>query len=61
MKRMDEIYTEHPTSGVLTMRVKLSMDGYVVNVKRVRRLMHKMGLEAVYPQRKLTNILLAGG
>lgn len=54
MKRMDEIYTEHPTSGVLTMRDKLSMDGYMVNVKRIRRLMREMGLEAVYPQRKLT-------
>ena len=54
MKEMDCIYTEHPTSGVLSMRDKLSMEGYVVNVKRIRRLMRKMGLEAIYPQKKLT-------
>lgn len=56
MNMMDTIYTEHPTSGVRSMQSHLSMQGYTVNAKRVRRLMRKMGIEAIYPQKKLSKI-----
>lgn len=59
MNKMDEIYTEHPTSGVRTMQSQLAMLGYTVNVKRIRRLMKKMGIEAIYPQKKLSKPGLA--
>ena len=36
------------------MTAHLGRQGHDVNVKRVRRLMRKMGLEAVYPKPKLT-------
>ncbi len=32
----------------------LKQQGYSVNIKRVRRLMHKMGLAAIYPKPKLS-------
>ena len=51
---MDEYHSEHPTAGVRTMRSMLLMQGIAVNEKRVRRLMRKMGIQAIYPQKKLT-------
>ena len=54
MNKMDEYYSEHPTAGVRTMRSMLLMQGIAVNEKRVRRLMRKMGIQAIYPQKKLT-------
>ena len=54
MRIMDEYYAAHPTAGVLTMRNVLAMEGYRVNEKRVRRLLRKMGQQAVYPQKRLT-------
>lgn len=54
MREMDEYYLEHATAGVLTMRSVLQMKGYEVNVKRVRRLMRKMGLQAICPQKRLS-------
>ena len=56
MNKMDTIYTEHPTSGVRTMQSQMAMQGYTVNVKRIRRLMRKMGIEAIYPQKKLSKL-----
>lgn len=54
MSKMDAVYTDHPTAGVLTMQSQLAIQGYTVNVKRIRRLMKKMGIEAIYPQKKLS-------
>jgi len=45
---LDEQYTRTPCYGVLKMMVYLRTQGYQVNAKRVRRLLHIMGLEAVY-------------
>lgn len=54
MQLMDEHYMKYPTSGVLTMEDHLRDLGYVVNHKRVRRLLRLMGLEAIYPKKKLS-------
>jgi putative transposase len=50
MKRIDAIYTDHPFFGVVTMTDQLRGEGYPVGPKRVRRLMRKMGLEALVPK-----------
>ena len=54
MRKIDEYYQDHPTAGVATMTNMLCLQGFIVNPKRVRRLLRKMGLQAVYPQRKLS-------
>ncbi|TFH95102.1 IS3 family transposase, partial [Porphyromonas levii] len=54
MRIIDEYHTEHPTSGVVHMRDMLRLRGYSVNEKRVRRLMRKMGILVIYPQRSLS-------
>lgn len=54
MEKIDRLYFDHPTAGVLTMMALLNMAGYPIGVKRVRRLMRKMGLMAIYPQKCLS-------
>lgn len=54
MRLIDEEYTEHPFYGHRKMTVYLRKQGYDVNPKRVRRLMQKMGLEAIYPKPRTT-------
>jgi putative transposase len=54
MHRIDKQYTETPFYGVLRMTVVLRQMGYVVNPKRVRRLMQVMDLQAIYPKRRTT-------
>src|SRR5215216_1898390 len=49
MRRLDEQYTETPFYGVRRMTAWLATQGYVVNPKRVRRLLRRMGLWAIYP------------
>ncbi|MBR8806765.1 IS3 family transposase [Porphyromonas levii] len=55
MRIIDEYHTEHPTSGVVHMRDMLRLRGYSVNEKRVRRLMRKMDILVIYPQKSLSN------
>lgn len=52
MRRIDEIYTQLPFYGWPRMTAQLKREGYAINHKRVRRLMHKMGLQAIYPKPK---------
>lgn len=54
MRLIDEEYTAHPFKGRRKMTHDLRQQGYLVNVKRVRRLMQIMGLEAIYPQPRTT-------
>jgi putative transposase len=54
MRLIDEEFTRHPFYGVERMAVYLERQGWCVNVKRVRRLMRQMGLEAMYPKPKLS-------
>ncbi len=52
MGKIDEIYTELPFFGWPRMTAQLRREGYEINHKRVRRLMQKMGIQAIYPQPK---------
>ena len=52
MKLIDEQYINTPFYGINKMTEWLGRKGHFVNHKRVRRLMRKMCLEAVYPHRK---------
>lgn len=54
MRLIDEQYTKTPFYGVRRMAVWLREMGEQVNPKRVRRLMRKMGLEAIYPKPNLS-------
>ena len=54
MRLLDEQYTRTPFYGVRRMSWWLGQQGYRVNVKRVRRLMREMGLEAIYPKPRLS-------
>jgi putative transposase len=54
MRLLDEPYTATPFYGVRRMTAWLRGQGYVVNRKRVARLLHRMGLEALYPKPRLS-------
>jgi putative transposase len=54
MRLIDEEYTRRPFYGRPRLTNYLRRLGYEINPKRVRRLMQKMGLEAVYPKPKTT-------
>jgi putative transposase len=54
MRQIDEQYLQTPFYGVRRMTAQLVRRGHEVNVKRVRRLMRLMGLEAVYQKPRLT-------
>jgi putative transposase len=54
MRLIDEQYTRTPFYGTRRMREYLKGRGYRVNRKRIVRLMHLMGLEAIYPKPKLS-------
>ena len=54
MHLLDEQYTRTPFYGVRRMTAWLGTQGYPVDVKRVRRLLRLMGLEAIYPKPRLS-------
>ena len=54
MRLIDEQYLRTPFYGVPKMTHWLRKQGHAVNPKRVRRLMRVMGLEAIYPKRRLS-------
>lgn len=54
MRLIDEEFTRHPFYGVEQMTAYLGQQGWCVNVKRVRRLMRMMGLEAMSPKLKFS-------
>lgn len=54
MNLIDEQYTRMPFYGVEKMTEWLRRQGFGVNPKRMRRLMRLMGLEAIYPKRRLS-------
>ena len=59
MHQIDRIVTEEPTFGILRIQDALRDIGFNANVKRIRRLARKMGIEAIYPKRNLTKLGLA--
>jgi putative transposase len=52
MRLIDEQYLRTPFYGWPRMTAYLRRAGHQVNHKRVQRLMHKMGLQAIYPKPK---------
>jgi putative transposase len=54
MRLLDEQYMRTPFYGWPRMTVYLHSLGYTVNHKRVQRLMHKMGIQAIYPKPSLS-------
>ena len=54
MRLIDETYTLRPFYGVRKMTAHLRRAGEAANPKRVRRLMRLMGLEAIYPKKRLS-------
>jgi putative transposase len=54
MRRLDQMHLEHPVSGSRRLTALLHREGREVNRKRVARLLALMGVEAVYPQRSLS-------
>lgn len=54
MRRIDDYYTRWPFYGIRRMTAVLRREGVLVNPKRVARLMGLMGLEAIYPKRRLS-------
>jgi putative transposase len=57
MRLIDEEYTRHPFYGSRRLAAWLNREGHNVNRKRIRRLMHLMGIEAIYQKPKLSKSL----
>jgi hypothetical protein len=51
LTQLDRIFTDHPIYGSRRLPVALLQEGVLVGRRRVRRLMRKLGLWAVRPQR----------
>lgn len=51
MELIDRYYLDHADYGVRRFCAWLRKKGYGVNPKRIRRLMRKMGLQAIYPKK----------
>jgi len=54
MHLIDEQYTKTPFYGIRRITEALRRLGYIVNHKRIARLMRIMGLEAIYPKPRLS-------
>ncbi len=54
MRLIDEEYTRHPFYGTRRLTAWLRRNGYMVNHKRVSRLMQAMGIQAIYPRPNLS-------
>ena len=55
MRLIDEQFTARPFYGARRIQIVLREKGWAVTRKRIRRLMKKMGLEAIYPKPKTSN------
>jgi putative transposase len=54
MRLLDELHLAHPVYGSRRLGVLLEQRGHRVNRKRVQRLLRVMGIEAIYPRRRLS-------
>jgi putative transposase len=54
MKLIDEQYTKTPFYGSPKLTAWLRRSGHPVNIKRVKRLMSKLGIAAIYPTKDLS-------
>lgn len=53
MLRLDQLHMDHPVYGGRRLQVLLEREGRKVNRKRVVRLLRIMGIEAIYPRRRV--------
>jgi len=56
MAAMDRLFTDDPTLGVIGMQDELAELGMRYNIKRIRRLLRKMGVEPIYPKKNLSRL-----
>jgi putative transposase len=54
MRRLDELHLEFPYAGSRMLRDLLRLEGHQIGRKRVRRLMRKIGIAAVYQKPRTT-------
>ena len=54
MRRIDELHLKDPTMGSRRMTKVLCREGDFVGRKKIQRLMRTMGLEPIYPRKKLS-------
>lgn len=54
MRLIDEEYTRHPFYGSRKLVPYLGERGFIVNRKRILRLMKLMGIQAIYPKKNLS-------
>ena len=54
MNEIRELYERHPFKGYKRITDDLREQGYVINHKRVYRLMKLLGLQAIYPKKNLS-------
>lgn len=54
MRRLDELHLDYPVYGSRRLVAMLQREGWAINRKRVVRLLQVMGLEALYPKRRLS-------
>jgi len=54
MNELAEIYQKHSFYGYRRMTIKLQEMGFLINHKRVRRLLKIAGIQAIYPTKKTT-------
>ena len=54
MRKIDEIFTEHPYYGTRRMARVLKPEGFNIGRKKVRKYYQLMGIEAVYPKMNLS-------
>lgn len=54
MRRIDEIFTEHPYYGARRMVHVLTQEGYEIGRKRVGRYYQILGIETIYPKMNLS-------
>lgn len=50
MDKIDKIYTKYPFYGQRRIRIILGRDGIEIGRKKIRTLMHIMGITAIYPK-----------
>lgn len=54
MRLMDKVFTKRPYFGSRRLREELADQGHPIGRDHVRRLMRLMGLDAIYPKRRLS-------
>ena len=59
MLKMDKEYHQYPTKGVLGMVDFIKKFGILIGPKKVRRLLRKMGVMAIYPGKNLSKLGMA--